>query len=330
MRRFPILALLVLAGCKPGRQAAVTNDGLVASTVDGRTSVAGRGRVATGGEALAFSPDGKRLAIAAQDGAVIWPDGERLAGMGGPLAFSPDGGALAGSVGERILVWDVTSGRTRPTTIRGLPTGLRWTQDGRPFGFGGRELQMDGQASITTRRESVIDAAAMDDGEVAFIAWDALPDSPSDVLHRTIVRGRWDPKTGSVSTERAMRVPDLFGSTSSGRLDVPLRLALAPDGLAFVAAGVRVEASPANLRRMEALTDRANPTPAEQREMNARLKAARLTNAVVRIDGRGRSTTLWNAPGDGEHTVTDVEFSPDGRWLAIALPDRTVRINLKG
>jgi WD40 repeat protein len=79
-----------------------------------------KGQVAS---ALAFSPDGKLIAVSISDEAVLWNIGEGkekavLKGHYGPpsfLAFSPDGGTLASSDYEgTIRLWDVQA-RPKPS-----------------------------------------------------------------------------------------------------------------------------------------------------------------------------------------------------------------------
>lgn len=106
-------------------------------------------------EAIAFSPNGKLLAVACESGAFLvdWRTGKRL--HDGPLAgseaetywefaFAPDGKRLAAASRAQVVVWDAASG-VMVLTLRGSParTGdnrwnphLCWSPDGQRLAAG--------------------------------------------------------------------------------------------------------------------------------------------------------------------------------------------------
>ena len=72
-------------------------------------------------QGIAFSPDGKKIASAAQDGRVVLHDlstGKKLRSFGGEslyaysVAFAPDGKTLAAGVGaQQVCVWEEHTGK---------------------------------------------------------------------------------------------------------------------------------------------------------------------------------------------------------------------------
>jgi WD40 repeat protein len=139
-----VLSSLVLAGC-----------GYAARPIQGHRSLV---------TALAFSPDGTRLAVAARDGGVRLLDAESRsetvslapAGAVQGWAFSPDGVLLAGVGPHGATLWDTASGQvvrtlTRPdvSTLQELRSVL-FTRDGAMvIAAGGRTLGVWDAASGT-------------------------------------------------------------------------------------------------------------------------------------------------------------------------------------
>jgi WD40 repeat protein len=105
--------------------------------------------------ALAFHPDGRRLAVGHADGTVSVYDletgrcGRRVA-LGGPpannLAFNPRGSRLAAACGNVVRLFDVDTGRElpplrHPDTVSWI-AGLAWHPDGRHLATGGNDIQI--------------------------------------------------------------------------------------------------------------------------------------------------------------------------------------------
>jgi dipeptidyl aminopeptidase/acylaminoacyl peptidase len=91
--------------------------------------------------AVAFSPDGQRIAFARDDGAVSIrkaAGGEELFSFGWPqkqagaMAFSPDGGRLAiVSTGKEISLWDTATGQLVKEAAAGVPLAdIAFSPDG--------------------------------------------------------------------------------------------------------------------------------------------------------------------------------------------------------
>ena len=92
---------------------------------DGATVRLGRGAVGHGDRAVAFSPDGKTLAVATEVGVSLYDVKTaheivrltRPEGGGGDVVFSPDGKTLASVTRTQIALWDVKTGRNIGTLV---------------------------------------------------------------------------------------------------------------------------------------------------------------------------------------------------------------------
>ncbi|MBI3862031.1 MAG: PQQ-binding-like beta-propeller repeat protein, partial [Planctomycetia bacterium] len=99
--------------------------------------------------ALAFHPDGRRLAAACIDQSVVLWDlkaeaGKPFAKAGAvcrELVFSPDGEFLAAPAGERVVVWNVDSGKIAAelSTAAGSPSTFAWHPAGTALAAVGNE-----------------------------------------------------------------------------------------------------------------------------------------------------------------------------------------------
>ncbi|MDB5314081.1 MAG: High-affnity carbon uptake protein Hat/HatR [Gemmataceae bacterium] len=148
----PILA----AALSPDGRRLVVATGSTVTVWDlpaARTSVTLTGHTGTVA-AVAFSPDGTRLATAGHDGAVkLWAaaDGREQATFGGhtrwavAVAFSPDGRTLAsGGYDATVRLWDLESGRER-AVLTGHTGGVRavaFSPDGRTVASGGADHEV--------------------------------------------------------------------------------------------------------------------------------------------------------------------------------------------
>lgn len=328
MRRALFLIPLVVCGCRPGRQAAVSSDGRVASTIESGTFIAGRGKVAEGGQDVAWSPDGQTLAISAEGGLLLWPKGEKFAGLSSPFAWSPFGDQIAATAESGVRVKNILTGELKPTSFTGKPHALHWTQDGRLFAIDAERLQIDGGAALERKDKMIFDAVPIADGTITWLETDDIDRPSARLLTAAIRLGHWNPTDGAVTVSNLPDAGRLFGSPSPRKIFVPSDFSLSPDGSQFAAAGFQIETSARGITRLRALAEKVtNLTKAENTEADTILKGARISDLVVKVSTSGQTDTLWTSLVEKDKLgPTDLAWSPDGKWLAIARKDGTVRI----
>jgi len=331
MRTVILILPLVLVGCKPGRQAAVSNDGRVASTAESGTSVTGRGKIAGAGGDLAWSPDGQTLAIGTKDGTTLWPKGGTIPKMGGPFAWSSDGTQLAGVDEQKVVVRNLASGETREADINlgAIPDGLGWTSEGWPFAWHGAALSIERGEKIDRKGATIEDAVAGSNGEIAWLEGSfgsAKSFSAARLLPLNLCR--WIPSSGVIVTTQIGTFGTLLTPASPRRLSLPTTYALAPGGASAAVGGVVVEAGTRTIDRLRVLANKQT-SKADEAEMERLLAASQAKAVVVKIEPGGPTTTLWTTPivlkGE-ERGIEDLAWSPNGKWLAIARRDGTVRV----
>ena len=130
---------------------------------------------------IAYSPDGKRLAAASQDGSVkVWDavTGETCLTLGGHtsavhgLTYSPDGRRLVTAAGgtskggerlySEVKLWDALTGQ-EILTLRGAPA----QHSGMAFDRGGRRLAASGDNVVTIWEGIPLDAELADERQAA-------------------------------------------------------------------------------------------------------------------------------------------------------------------
>ncbi|MFF4158564.1 helix-turn-helix domain-containing protein [Streptomyces sp. NPDC001678] len=273
---------------------------------------------------VAFSPDGRTLAIGDANGVVsLWDaDGRRrLATLAGPsqavtgLAFSPDGRTLAGAGADgAVRLWDVASRRTEATL-----TGHTQSVLALAFSPDGRFLATAGEDRTTrlwdTRSRSSETVATGDTDETVTLAFS--PDG------RTLAKGNANGSVRLVDVTSRRVVAVLPGQSAT-----TWAVAFSPDGRLLATAGsdgdVRLWDT-ATRRRIRTLTGHTGVVKALAFSPDGRTLASGSADRTVRLWDTGGQRTTAVLTGH-EDTVVSLAFPPDGRVLATASLDRTSRL----
>ena len=150
MKKLSLFSIALLLAGVLFVQASHAQDYTRFSLPEGALARLGKGSIGSGDRALAWSPDGTRLAVASSIG--IWlydaATGDEVALLTGhtdwvySVSFSPDGQTLAsGSWDRTVRLWEVASGQEK-ATLQGHTnwvTSVSFSPDGQTLASGSRD-----------------------------------------------------------------------------------------------------------------------------------------------------------------------------------------------
>jgi WD40 repeat protein len=291
---------------------------------------------------VAFSPDDKMIASVGNETTVkLWDaaTGEARASLPGhtravlSVAFAPDGRSLAtGSFDHAVMIWDVASRKDRACLGHAEVAALAYAPDGKTLAYDDhktvrlRDLASGQERVLRGEHGSMVRAVAFSaDGRLLATGagWERAQVGEVKV---------WDVASGE---ERAQ---------FSGHTQAVFGVAFAPDGrtLASVSGGLELggqiwvwDLTTGKGRRLPLDCPSEVPLFAVAFSPDGKTLAAGAWHQGYLTAGHGGrillwDTTAWDRPPTAlrwhDQRVFSVAFSPDGRWLASAGDDQTVRV----
>jgi len=279
---------------------------------------------------VTFSPDGKTLASSSGDHSIrLWdmtiPSNDPVILTGHKdvvreVAFNSNGELLAsGSDDRTILLWDLVNPSNAPVTLSGHDQyvhALTFTPDGNTLASCGtdirlRDLSNPNNDPIVVWEESVLDCAFSPDGQLLAFSRDEI-----------YVWNLNDP-IGSYETY----------PMGNGQVLQVLSIDISPDGMLLAAS-----AGPSARRAIhlwEIADFNVPPILLEGHTNTIGTVSFSPDGQLLASEGASSDTTvrIWNLGDPGEEPViirgaipSDVAFSPDGKYLAVASSDGKIRL----
>jgi WD40 repeat protein len=312
-----------------GVLATADDDGTVALWRTGNGQPVGRLVVepASPVRRLAFSPDGRTLAVLRRSDVRLWQlassevAGPPLVGHNGVVydaVFSPDGSVLAtGSADGTVRLWDAVSGAPLGRPLEGHAKGvfdITFSPDGRTLASTGWDATVRLWNVADGRSGPVLVGHTQPVAAVAF-----SPDG------RTVVSG------GSDSTVRIWDSADgVARHVLTGHRGTVSALAVSPDGARIASGGVDHE-----IRLWDTATGAATAPPLAGHTDVVMDLAFTPDGGTIVSGGNDGSMRIWDAAAGVArgtaltgHTswINDVVVSPDGQLLASGSGDGTARV----
>jgi WD40 repeat protein len=290
--------LLALAGLAP-RLVAGQGRGVVRPVPAGPGLIARLTADGPFGRAVAFSPDGRTLAVAGRHRISLWNlDRQARTVLATPevpfgtdaVAFAPDGRTLAVGAGDRVVLWDLAS-RTRRASLL-LPTGMAGNLGPLAFSPDGGVL------------------AAVADGEI-LLAWDVARRAQLAIVPTGI----------SAITDLAFRPKG--------------RLAVVAGYVSGGGAYGRGDPVPANAVIVDVAGRSTHPPVRMQAGLGSQPAVAfrRDGSALAAVGDPQQRLAVWNLAPEahlqtmaGRYPVTGVVLSRDASLLAMASPGGEVTL----
>lgn len=279
--------------------------------------------------AVAWSPDGRRLAAAGVDGTLrIWQTdaaGRQAASLGADqpcamrsLAWSPDGRRVAAGADDgKVRIWDTQMPQVGPVELNGHDAcvwSVAWSRDGRRLASAGSDAAV--RIWEPDQADPLVCELIGHDGTVWSVTWS--PDG------RRVASGGADHTVRTWTVTPAARRPRLLGKHDGWVRSV----AWSPDGTQIASGGdktVLVWDAKAPGKAAARLVGHNASVWTVAWSPDGRQLASGSTDASVRV---------WDTASPAEHIVLDghtwhvwsVAWSPDGTRLASGSEDTTVRV----